>query len=53
VHYRADEQGGYDHSSVISLLDVEGNITFQQVGAQASSKELLDQLEAMRATPRL
>ena len=50
VHYRADEQGGYDHSAVISLLDAEGNITFQQIGAQASSKELLDQLEALLAS---
>jgi protein SCO1 len=50
VHYRADEQGGYDHSAVISLLDAEGNIAFQQIGAQASSKELLDKLEAMLAS---
>jgi protein SCO1/2 len=47
VRYRPDGQGGFDHSAVISLLDAEGNIAFQQIGAQASSKEFVEALEGM------
>ena len=47
VRYRPDGQGGFDHSAVISLLDAEGNIAFQQIGAQASSKKFLEALEGM------
>lgn len=44
VSYRPDGQGGFDHAAVISLLDAEGNVAFQQRGAQASSQELLTKL---------
>ncbi len=47
VGYRPDGQGAFDHSSVITLLDAEGEIVFQQRGAQASSNELLASLNAL------
>jgi protein SCO1/2 len=50
VRYRADGQGGFDHSAVISLLDTDGNIALQQIGAQANSKEFLEALEGMLAS---
>jgi protein SCO1 len=50
VRYRPDGQGGFNHSAVISLLDTEGNIAFQQIGAQTSSKEFLEALEGMLTT---
>ena len=44
VGYRPDGKGGFDHAAVITLLDAEGNVAFQQRGAEASSKELLEKL---------
>jgi cytochrome oxidase Cu insertion factor (SCO1/SenC/PrrC family) len=49
VRYRADGQGGFDHSTVISLLDADGNIVFQQTGTQASPQELLTKLDGLIA----
>ena len=46
VSFRPDGQGGFDHSAVISLVDANGEIIFQQRGAKASSEELLDKLKA-------
>jgi SCO1/SenC len=44
VGYRPDEQGGFDHSAVISLIDPKGEIVFQQRGTQPSSEALLAKL---------
>jgi protein SCO1/2 len=44
VGYRPNDQGGFDHAAVISLLDKKGEIVFQQRGAQANSDELLAKL---------
>jgi protein SCO1/2 len=44
VGWRPDGAGGYDHAAVISLLDADGDIVFQQRGTQASSDELLARL---------
>jgi protein SCO1 len=49
VRYRADGQGGFDHATVISLLDADGNIVFQQTGTQASPRELLTKLDGLVA----
>lgn len=49
VRYRADGQGGFDHSAIITLLDPDGTIAFQQNGARASSAEFLEKLEALAA----
>ena len=45
VGYKPDGQGGFDHAAVISLLDRNGEIVFQQRGTQASSDELLAKRE--------
>jgi protein SCO1 len=47
VGYRPDGQGGFDHAAVISLLDRNGEIVFQQRGTQASSDELLAKLKSL------
>ena len=49
VGYRPDGQGAFDHSAVITLLDAEGDIVFQQRGTQASSDELLAKLRGLFA----
>ena len=47
VGYKPDGQGGFDHAAVISLLDQNGEIVFQQRGTQASSDELLVKLKSL------
>jgi protein SCO1/2 len=47
VGYRPDGLGGFDHAAVISLLDANGEIVFQQRGTQASSDELLARLKGL------
>jgi protein SCO1 len=49
VSYRPDGQGGFDHSAVISLIDANGEIVFQQRGTEASSDELLAKLDGLIA----
>jgi protein SCO1/2 len=50
VPFRPNDQGGFDHAVVISLLNAKGEIVFQQRGAQASSEALLNRLEALLST---
>jgi len=45
--YRRNAQGGFDHSAIISLLDEDGEIAFQQNGVAASSQEFLSKLETL------
>jgi protein SCO1 len=45
--YRPDGQGGFDNAAVISLLDANGEVVFQQRGAKANSEELLDKLKEL------
>jgi len=52
VAWRPDGAGGFDHTAVISLLDADGTIVFQQFGTKASSDELLAKLKALLAAPR-
>lgn len=47
VPFRPNDRNGFDHASVISLLDAKGQIVFQQRGARASSDELLARLGAL------
>jgi protein SCO1/2 len=49
VSYRPDGKGGFDHSTVISLLDADGNVVFQQRGTQATPHELLAKLKNLVA----
>jgi|SRR5271166_280310 len=47
VGYRPDGKGGFDHAAVISLLDANGEIVFQQRGVRASSEELLAKISGV------
>lgn len=47
VSYRPDGAGGFDHTAIISLLDRDGVVVFQQRGAQADSDELLAKLKTL------
>lgn len=51
VAWRPDGAGGFDHTAVITLLDTDGVIVFQQRGTQATSAELLAKLKALVAAP--
>jgi hypothetical protein len=44
---RSNGHGGFDHATVISVLDENGEIVFQQRRAQASSDELLAELRRL------
>ena len=45
--YRTDGQGGFDHDAVISLLNDNGEIVFQQCEAKAESDALLAKLKGL------
>jgi protein SCO1 len=47
VRYRADGQGGYDHSSVITLLDAQGEIVFQKLDASLDVAEFVARIESL------
>ena len=52
VSWRPNGAGGFDHTAVISLLDADGVIAFQQIGTQATPDELLAKLKALVAATR-
>ncbi len=47
VPFRPNDRNGFEHAAVISLLDAEGEIVFQQRGVKASSDELLARLRGL------
>lgn len=47
VRYRPDGQGGFDHSTVISLLDDKGEIVFQKVDAAPDLNEFVGKIETL------
>ena len=47
VAYRRDIKGGFDHTTVLCLLNSNGEIVFQQRGTQAASEELLGRLREL------
>jgi protein SCO1/2 len=51
VPYRPNDQKGFDHAAVITLLNDKGEIVVQQRGVQAASDELLARLSALLAKP--
>jgi protein SCO1/2 len=51
VPFRPNDQAGFDHAAVITLLNARGEIAFQQRGVQASSGELLEKLKALLESP--
>ncbi len=48
VRYRPDGQGGFDHSAIISLLDAQGEIAFQQPDAKPDADEFVGKIEALK-----
>ena len=49
VPFRPNDQNGFDHAAVISLLNDRGEIVFQQRGTQAASDALLAKLARLIA----
>ncbi|MGP8122743.1 MAG: SCO family protein [Xanthobacteraceae bacterium] len=49
VRYSRDASGGFDHSAIISLLDADGNIIFQQLDAKLDVSEMVKKIEALPA----
>ena len=47
VPFRPNDQNGFDHAVVISLLNDRGEIAFLQRGTQASSEALIDKLKEL------
>jgi protein SCO1 len=47
VRYRRDASGGFDHSAIISLLNADGSIVFQQPDAQVKAEEMAKIIEAL------
>ena len=45
IRYRKVGAHDFDHSNMISLLDAEGNIAYQQIGTQADSMDFVKKLE--------
>jgi hypothetical protein len=50
VNFRKDERGQFAHSNVISLLNAEGEVAFQQMGLNQGPQQMLDALR--RIFPR-
>ena len=49
VRYRRDAAGGFDHSAIITILDVDGRIVTQQLDAQANTEEMVKKLTTLFA----
>jgi len=47
VRYRRDAGGGFDHSAIISLVDADGNIVFQQPDAQVNAADVVKKIAAL------
>jgi protein SCO1 len=47
VPFRPNDEAGFDHAAVVSLLNAQGEIVYQQRGAQASSEAVLDKLKEL------
>ncbi len=51
VRYRRDASGGFDHSAIISILDVDGRIVAQQPDVKANTDEMVSKLAALFKAP--
>jgi protein SCO1/2 len=47
VPFRPNDQNGFDHAAVLTLLNERGEVVLQQRGTQASSEVLLDRLKQL------
>lgn len=52
VRYRRKPNGDFEHSVLISLLNADGVLVYQQVGLEARSRELESKLQALAAEHR-
>ena len=51
VRYSPDPSGGFDHSAIVSLLDAEGNIVFQQPDAKLDPADMVKKIEMLPRAP--
>lgn len=48
VKFKEDTQGQFAHSNIITLLNTEGEIVYQQTGLSSDSQELVRQIEKLK-----
>ncbi len=51
VKYKKDAKGDFDHSNIITVLDREGVIKFQQIGLSSEIAETIKKVEKISAAP--
>jgi protein SCO1/2 len=49
VKFKQDAQGNFSHSNLITLLNAEGEIVYQQVGLNPDDKEFARRIEKLQA----
>lgn len=47
IKYKKDSKGDYEHSNVITVLDSEGNIKYQQVGLNTNPMETISVIQKL------
>lgn len=47
VNFRKDERGQFAHSNVISLLNAEGEVVYQQIGLNQNPQPMIDAVRAV------
>ena len=47
VRYKRDAGGNFDHSSIITVLNGEGEIVMQKIGSEGSRQDLVAKLEEL------
>jgi protein SCO1/2 len=47
VQYKKDAQGDFDHSNLISLINSDGTVIYQQVGLNQDPKEFISRFNAL------
>jgi len=51
INYRKDARGQFSHSNVITVLDADGEVVFQQTGLNKDATETVAALEKLPAAP--
>ena len=49
VNYRKDSRGQYAHSNLITLLDADGEVVFQQAGLNQGVEPILERINSLAA----
>ena len=52
INYQRDARGQFSHSNVITVLNAEGEVVFQQAGLNKDSRETISAIEKTLAAPR-